>query len=173
VLLDWILKNKDFISKSNLEDFPKALISCIQDKIPAIRSLAEAVIVEVVPFAGAAPFRKIITSDLKPAVQNTVKPVFEKCLSKSNIPEQETNDAPAAPVKNDQPAKAKGNKSNEASLKSSKANEASLKGKRPGTAAPITAKKIFEKLPKYQAGVGLALKSAPEEDKFVILDVGK
>lgn len=77
VLLDWILKNKESISKSSLEDFPKALVSCIQDRIPAIRSLSEEVIIEVIPFAGAAAFRKIV-SDLKPAIQNTVKPQIEK-----------------------------------------------------------------------------------------------
>ena len=135
----------------------------IQFKIKwAIRSLAEVVIIEVIPFAGPSALKKIV-SDLKPVIQNTVKPQIEKCLSKSNVYEQEDDDAPVVPVKPEQTAKSKPNKS----------NEASMKGKRPGTAAPMTAKKIFDKLPKYQAGVGLPVKGAPEEDKFVILDVGK
>ena len=129
------MKNKESISKSSLEDFPKALVSWIQDKIPAIRSLAEEVIIEVIPFAGAAAFRKIV-SDLKPAIQNTVKPQIEKWWSKSNIPEQEASIIPPPAVKQEQTIAPKN--------KNSKPSEASIKNKRPNTAAPMTAEKIFK-----------------------------
>ena len=131
VLLDWMLKNKDSISKSNLEDFPKSLVSCIQDKIPAIRSLAEEVMIEVIPFVGPAVFRKIV-SDLKPAIQNTVKPQIEKWLSKSNVPEQDGAGLLPPPTKQEPIGADK--------AKAAKQNEASLKNKRPNTAAPMSAK---------------------------------
>jgi hypothetical protein len=39
--------------------------------------MAEKVIIEVIPSTGTSPFKKIL-KDLKPAVQNSVKPLLEK-----------------------------------------------------------------------------------------------
>lgn len=77
VLLDWMLANKEFISKAETESLPKALIECLQDKAPVIRGLAEKAISEVIPITGPAPFKKLM-KDLKPAVQNSIKPLIEK-----------------------------------------------------------------------------------------------
>jgi len=49
----------------------------LQDKAPAIRQMAEKAIIEVLPFSGTGPFKKLM-ADLKPAVQNTIKPLIEK-----------------------------------------------------------------------------------------------
>ena len=70
-----MIKKKDFIPKAELGSLPKALVSCLQDKAPKIRGMTELVIVEVLPHTGPAGFKKIL-KDLKPAVQNTVKPII-------------------------------------------------------------------------------------------------
>lgn len=77
VLLEWMLTHKDSIKSCESETLPKPLIECLQDKAPAIRQMAEKVIVEVLPHSGPAPFKKLM-KDLKPAVQNSIKPLIEK-----------------------------------------------------------------------------------------------
>lgn len=77
VLLDWVLLNKDSIPKSETDKLPKGLIACIQDKSPAIRSKAEAIIMLTIPYTGASSFRKEV-ADLKLAIQNTIKPIIDK-----------------------------------------------------------------------------------------------
>lgn len=77
VLLDWILQNKAAIPRCETDGLPKSLIECLQDKAPAIRQMAEQVIVEIMPFSGTAPFKKLM-KDLKPAVQNSIKPLIDK-----------------------------------------------------------------------------------------------
>jgi len=132
VLLEWMLKNKEFISKSEVDKLPKALVSCIQDKAPAIRAKTEEVIIEIIPLTGPAAFRKIV-SDLKPAIQNTVKPLIDKCLSKSNFGEPEPQDEPVIDEPKEIPSAIKAKP-----IKDPK--NSSIKGKRPNTAAPMTAK---------------------------------
>lgn len=50
--LKWIIKNKDSIKISETKDYVKALVSCLSDKTPAIRNLAEEVCCYVMPFTG-------------------------------------------------------------------------------------------------------------------------
>ena len=50
--LKWIIKNKDAIKTSEVKDYVKALVSCLSDKTPAIRNLAEEVVTYVMPFTG-------------------------------------------------------------------------------------------------------------------------
>lgn len=166
VLLDWILKNKDSISKSDVSELPKPLVSCLQDKAPAIRSMAEKVIIEVIPLTGAAPFKKLV-KDLKPAVQNSVKPLVDNCIAQASTDDQEMEDvsAPAqkaAPVKTLPPALSRAKDPKNASIKG-----------RPKTAAPLTAKKIHEKLNKKPLGVGGKAAKASEDTSLQILDVGR
>ena len=59
----------------------KPLIECLNDKTPAIRSLADEVILSVMPLTGYSPFQTAISS-LKPAVQQTMKPILEKIKAK-------------------------------------------------------------------------------------------
>lgn len=39
--LGWIIKNKDAIKSSDTKELIKPLVSCLSDKTPAIRGLAE------------------------------------------------------------------------------------------------------------------------------------
>ena len=39
--LKWVLKNKDSLKQCEPKDFPKALSSCLTDKVPTVRSMAE------------------------------------------------------------------------------------------------------------------------------------
>jgi cytoskeleton-associated protein 5 len=77
VLLEWMLEHKKDIPNCESASFPKPLIECLQDKAPAIRGAAEKVMVEILPLSGPGPFKKLM-KDLKPAVQNSIKPLIEK-----------------------------------------------------------------------------------------------
>ena len=39
--LKWIIKNKEALKTCDTKDFPKPLISCLSDKVPAVRNMAE------------------------------------------------------------------------------------------------------------------------------------
>lgn len=54
--LKWIIKNKDAIKTSEMKEYTKALVSCLSDKTPAIRNLAEEVISYVMPNTGYQAF---------------------------------------------------------------------------------------------------------------------
>jgi hypothetical protein len=54
--LKWIIKQKDAIKTSEVKELPKPLVSCISDKTPAIRALAEEVITYVMPITGYSAF---------------------------------------------------------------------------------------------------------------------
>jgi hypothetical protein len=60
----------------------KPLVECLNDKTPAIRNLADEVILSVMPLTGYQPFQTAISS-LKPAVQQTIKPLLEKIKNKA------------------------------------------------------------------------------------------
>jgi hypothetical protein len=131
--------------------------------------MAELVIIEVLPFTGPAPFKKIV-KDLKPAVQNSVKPSIEKCISQADLGDQEMEDVSAS-TKTTTPAETK--KNLPAALAAAKnPKNASIKT-RPKTAAPMTAAKIHEKLNKKPMGLGGTKKGVEEEANLIILDVGK
>jgi len=54
--LSWIIKHKDSIRSAENKELIKPLVSCLSDKTPAIRSMAELVISEVMPITGYTPF---------------------------------------------------------------------------------------------------------------------
>jgi hypothetical protein len=54
--LKWMIKQKDSIKNSEMKEYTKALVSCISDKTPAIRNLAEEVVSYVMPHTGYAAF---------------------------------------------------------------------------------------------------------------------
>lgn len=87
--LKWILKQKDAIKTSEVKDLVKALVSCLSDKTPAIRNMAEEVITCVMPITGYTAFQTVL-SDLLPAVQNSIKPILEKVkknVGVTNVPQ--------------------------------------------------------------------------------------
>lgn len=75
--LTWIIKNKESIKSAEVKELVKPLMSCLNDKVPGIRNMAEQIITDVMPLTGYAPFQQV-TTDLKPAVQNAIKPILEK-----------------------------------------------------------------------------------------------
>jgi cytoskeleton-associated protein 5 len=83
-MLQWIIKNKDSIklcTPEALKDLCKPLVECLTDKTPAIRNFADEVMSNVMPLTGYAPFQAVLSS-LKPAVQQSIKPVLEKVKAK-------------------------------------------------------------------------------------------
>lgn len=83
-MLNWIIKNKDSIklmTPDAQKDLCKPLVECLSDKTPALRASAEEVICQVMPFTGYAAFQGIL-ANLKPAVQQSIKPVLEKVKNK-------------------------------------------------------------------------------------------
>lgn len=50
--LKWIIKQKDAIKSSEYKEMVKPLVSCLSDKTPAIRSLAEECASYVMPLTG-------------------------------------------------------------------------------------------------------------------------
>ena len=71
--LNFITKHKDtikLISGPDCKDnLVKPIISCLTDKAPAIRNLAEPLTYEIMAITGYPPFKSVL-DDLKPAVQN-------------------------------------------------------------------------------------------------------
>lgn len=88
----WILAHKEGIKGADHQLMVKPLMSCLTDKVSKIRSCAEEVIVEVMAFTGFEPFARQL-KDLKPAVQQAVKPILDKARAKC-VPKA----AGAAPV---------------------------------------------------------------------------
>jgi len=79
--LTWIKKNNDSIKLGDVKEFVKPLVACLSDKSPVIRQMVESVIEEVMPITGYLPFQGVL-KDLKPAVQNAIKPILEKVKNK-------------------------------------------------------------------------------------------
>jgi len=174
VLLDWVVTKKDSIAKAELGSLPKALVSCLQDKAPKIRGMAELVIIEVLPHTGPAPFKKIV-KDLKPAVQNSVKPLMTKCIDAADIGDDGADEAPAK-VKSGKAKPEEDKGASDKALPAALAKAKGLKGKkdksRPKTAAPMTAQEIHAKLNKKPMALA-GKKKAGDELEFQILDVGR
>ena len=58
-MLQWIIKNKDSVKlclADALKEITKPLVDCLSDKTPAIRNLAEEVILSVMPLTGYPAF---------------------------------------------------------------------------------------------------------------------
>lgn len=79
--LKWITAHKDAIAKCEHPPMIKPLILCLTDKSGPIRTMADEAIVATMSLAGFAPFTEGIR-DLKPAVQQTVRPLLEKAKAK-------------------------------------------------------------------------------------------
>jgi len=80
--LKWICDNKGAIPKCEHNEMIKPLIMCLTDKSGPIRTMAEEAIVATMSCVGFAAFQDGIR-DLKPAVQQTVKPLLDKAKQKA------------------------------------------------------------------------------------------
>lgn len=83
-MLGWIIKNKEAIKlcqPDQIKELIKPLVECLLDKTPALRSAADEVICNVMPLVGYPPFQAVL-SNLKPAVQQSIKPILEKIKNK-------------------------------------------------------------------------------------------
>jgi hypothetical protein len=69
------------IKSTEINTLIKPLVSCLLDKTPSIRALADEVICTVMPLTGFQNFQSS-TTDLLPAVQNQIKPVLDKIKTK-------------------------------------------------------------------------------------------
>ncbi len=86
-MLGWIIKNNESIklmAPDAQKELCKPLVDCLADKTPAIRASAEEVITHVMAFTGYPVFQGIV-SNLKPAVQQSIKPILEKVKGKVQI----------------------------------------------------------------------------------------
>lgn len=52
----WIIKNKESLKTSDTSQIPKPIVSCLSDKVPNIRKMAEEVMGEVMPLTGYPAF---------------------------------------------------------------------------------------------------------------------
>ena len=80
--LKWICANKAAIVNCEHATMVKPLIMCLNDKSGPIRTMADEAIVTVMGHIGFSPFQEGIR-DLKPAVQQTVRPLLEKAKQKA------------------------------------------------------------------------------------------
>ena len=75
--LKWINKNVESIPDCDTAATISPLVSCLQDKKKEIRSSAEDILGIIMPIVGYAKVQAE-TKNLKPAVQQTVKPILER-----------------------------------------------------------------------------------------------
>jgi len=61
------------------------MVFCLQDKSPNIRNMADTVVCEIMPISGYTSFQQCL-QDMKPAMQQTLKPILEKIKSKIGAP---------------------------------------------------------------------------------------
>jgi cytoskeleton-associated protein 5 len=76
-LLNWLLAHKDSFPKSDLKQLAPGILQCLQDRTANIRNAAENLFSEVQNLSGFETFSSFL-QDMKPAVLNTLKPIFEK-----------------------------------------------------------------------------------------------
>lgn len=76
-LLNWLLAHKEIFPKCDLKQLASGILGCLQDRTANIRNAAENLFSEVVNLIGFESFSSLLT-DIKPAVLNTLKPIFEK-----------------------------------------------------------------------------------------------
>lgn len=76
-VLSWILKNKEHLSKADAGSLVRPLVEAMQDRSKTIRSLAEQVVVELLPSVGYQAFADSI-KDLKPAIKRSLESLLEK-----------------------------------------------------------------------------------------------
>ncbi len=99
-MLGWVIKNKESLKQCTPDvhkELVKPFVECLSDKTPSIRNSAEELICSLMPLAGYGPFQTVI-SNLKPAVQNAIKPILEKVKAKvGSVGPVPTASAPTEP----------------------------------------------------------------------------
>ena len=80
--LKWILEHEESIPLADVAATVPPLIACLSDKSKAIRDQTERVMDVVMPIVGYSEFLRAIKT-LKPAVQQTLKPILEKVKNSS------------------------------------------------------------------------------------------
>jgi len=147
----------------------------MQDKAPSIRGMTEKVIIQVLPHTGPSPFKKLV-KDLKPAVQNTIKPIINKCISEADLGDNDMEDVSTKPAPSKKQEEDEKESVDSKPLPAALAKARDPKNKntkaRPKTAVPMTAEKIHERLRKKQGGA-TKKKGGEEDTGLVILDVGR
>lgn len=102
--LKWITKHMDAMKKCDHASLVKPFLTCLTDKKGEIRKMSEELIVTVMGFVGFAKFMEGV-QDLKPALQQQVKPILEKarnrapCAAFEGEMEEVPKKAAAAPKK--------------------------------------------------------------------------
>jgi len=76
-VLNWILKNKNHLSKADTNSLVHPLVDAMQDRSKVIRSHAEEVVIELLPFTGYQAFYDAI-KDLKPAIRRSLETFLDK-----------------------------------------------------------------------------------------------
>lgn len=148
-LLEWIIKNKEAIAQSEAEELVSPLIACLQDKMPAIRSLTEEVVIEVMKVVPYSRFSEAV-QDLKPAVKQTMKKILKQC--KEQAGGEDDDDEPMEEVKAE-PV--------------SSMSKTVKPVKKPLTKRPVTSKPAKPARP-----TGRGKKGEEEESGLTILDMG-
>ena len=97
-LLTWVIEHKNKVSQVDPITMFKPLISCLQDKKPTIRTMAEDVFSEVYPKIPAQQM-EILMKDIKPAAVKQLRPIFDKFRTAGPGPQEEAAPAQSAPAK--------------------------------------------------------------------------
>jgi hypothetical protein len=81
-LLKLIIKNKSCLPKFDCKEIIPGLISCLLDKSPVIRNLAEVLVKETVRVVNVSNFYTVMNNgNYKPALIKTIKPIIDKYSS--------------------------------------------------------------------------------------------
>jgi len=134
--LKWMCEHKAAIAKCEHREMIKPLILCLTDRSGPIRVMADEVIVATMGYVGAAAFHGGI-SDLKPAVQQTVRPLLDKAKAKAIAANPDAGGAQyedPVPAASTRPGTAAAKKTLGASTKSAASKTATATA-RPSTAA--------------------------------------
>jgi len=89
-LLNWVLRNKDHLEKSEVQLFVGPLITVMQDRSKEIRGLGEQVLKEVINYTGYQAFSSLIQY-LKPVVKESLELIIEKYKSRK-VEDTDKND---------------------------------------------------------------------------------
>ena len=76
-LLNWLLAHKESFGKCDMKPMAPCILNCLQDRTANIRNAAELLYGQVIEYIGFDSFQPLL-KDIKPAVVNTLKQVFDK-----------------------------------------------------------------------------------------------
>lgn len=85
-LLKWLIDHKESFKLIDAKIFVPSVLACLQDRSASIRNLAELFFAEIVEIIGFECFQPSL-KDIKPAVLNTLTPVFDKYRLKTETPD--------------------------------------------------------------------------------------